>query len=50
MILFDFWRIDSVGGLVGSMAACFLLAFAYEGIKYYKDVLQRSRRTEAFGR
>jgi len=23
VILFDFWRIDSVGGLVGSMFACF---------------------------
>ena len=49
MILFDFWR-NSISGMVGSMAACFLLAFTYEGIKYYKDVLQRSRRLEAFVR
>ena len=39
VILFDFWRIDSVGGLVGSMAVVFLLATAYEGIKFAREFL-----------
>ena len=39
VILFDFWRISTVGGLVGSMIACFVLAVAYEGLKCFRDHL-----------
>lgn len=39
VILFDFWRIDSVGGLLGSMVAVFLMATAYEGIKFAREFL-----------
>ena len=40
-ILFSFWRIDSIGGLVGSMVGCFLLAIIYEGLKFYREHLFR---------
>jgi copper transporter 1 len=40
-ILFEFWKIDSVGGLIGSMIGCFLLAIMYEGLKFYRDHLFR---------
>ena len=42
VILFDFWRINSIGGLVGSMVGCFLLAVFYEGLKFYREYLFRT--------
>lgn len=36
VILFDTWRIDSVGGLIGSMIACFFMGILYEGIKFFR--------------
>ena len=42
VILFDFWRINSIGGLVGSMVGCFLLAIFYEGLKFYREYLFRT--------
>lgn len=45
VILFDFWRIDSVGGLVGSMFACFVLGILYEGIKFARDHVLRTSGT-----
>ncbi len=39
MILFSFWRIDSTGGLIGSMAACMVLGVLFEGIKSLRDFL-----------
>lgn len=38
-ILFDFWRISTVGGLVGSCIGIFLLGILYEGIKFYREFL-----------
>lgn len=38
-ILFDFWRISTVGGLVGSCIGIFLLGVLYEGIKFYREFL-----------
>lgn len=35
-ILFEFWKIDSVGGLIGSMIGIFILAMLYEGLKYWR--------------
>ncbi len=40
-ILFEFWKIDSIGGLIGSMVGCFLLAVMYEGLKFYREHLFR---------
>merc|ERR1719273_1988116 len=37
VILFDFWRINSIGGLIGSMIGCFLMGILYEGIKSYRE-------------
>ncbi len=37
VILFDFWRINSLGGLIGSMIGCFLMGILYEGIKSYRE-------------
>lgn len=32
-ILFEWWKITDVGGLIGSMIAIFFLAFFYEALK-----------------
>jgi len=37
VILFDFWRVSTIGGLVGSMIGCFLMGVLYEGIKSYRE-------------
>merc|ERR1719367_1278330 len=39
VILFDFWSISTVGGLIGSMVGCFLLGILYEGLKFYREFL-----------
>ena len=41
MILFDFWRINTLGGLIGSMVACFVLGILYEFIKSYREYWMR---------
>jgi copper transporter 1 len=33
-VLFESWKVTSVGGLVGSMIAIFFIAVLYEGLKY----------------
>lgn len=38
-ILFSWWHIETVAGLIGSMIAIFLLALLYEGLKYYREYL-----------
>ena len=37
VILFDFWRISTLGGLIGSMIGCFIMGVLYEGIKSYRE-------------
>ena len=39
VILFDFWRISSLGGLIGSMVGCFLLGVLYEAFKFLREYL-----------
>ena len=41
VILFDFWRINTLGGLIGSMVACFVLGIVYEFIKSYREYWMR---------
>jgi len=41
VILFDFWRINTLGGLIGSMVACFVLGIIYEFIKSYREYWMR---------
>ncbi|TRY74947.1 hypothetical protein TCAL_01265 [Tigriopus californicus] len=41
VILFDFWRISTIWGLLGSMVAVFILSVAYEGIKLLREYLFR---------
>lgn len=38
-ILFEDWKISSVGGLIGSMIGIFIMAALYEGLKYYREYL-----------
>ncbi|XP_032666199.1 high affinity copper uptake protein 1 isoform X2 [Odontomachus brunneus] len=38
-VLFDNWRITSIGGLVGSMIGIVIMAALYEGLKYYREYL-----------
>lgn len=41
VILFDWWTISNVGGLIGSMVGIFVLAMLYEGLKYWREDLMR---------
>ncbi|KAL7632784.1 UNVERIFIED_CONTAM: hypothetical protein RMT77_016908 [Armadillidium vulgare] len=40
-ILFYGWKTSTVGGLIGSMVGIFLIAFFYEGLKYFREYLFR---------
>ncbi|XP_031569689.1 high affinity copper uptake protein 1-like [Actinia tenebrosa] len=40
-ILFKGWSVDTVGGLVGSCIAMFILAALYEGLKVSRELLKR---------
>jgi len=43
IILFSFWTINSIGGLIGSMIGIFLTATLYEGLKVFREfLLQRT--------
>ncbi|CAJ0594084.1 unnamed protein product [Cylicocyclus nassatus] len=42
VILFDFWRIDSLSGLILSFIAIFIMGAMYEGIKWFRVFLQMS--------
>lgn len=47
VILFDWWRINTYGGLVASMFACVVLAILYEVLKVYREhVIWRRNRIE----
>ena len=37
VILFDWWRINTYGGLVASMLACVALGILYEALKAYRE-------------
>jgi len=39
-VLFESWKVSSVGGLVGSMIGIFIMAALYEGLKYYRYCVQ----------
>jgi len=46
-ILFSFWTINSVGGLIGSMIGIFLASLLYEGLKVFREyLLQRTLVSE----
>merc|ERR1711892_279897 len=47
VILFSFWRISSVGGLVGSMIGCFLLGVLSEGLKFFREFMLRQEYRSA---
>ncbi|XP_059484342.1 high affinity copper uptake protein 1 isoform X2 [Neocloeon triangulifer] len=38
-VLFDCWKVRSVGSLIGSMIGIMILAALYEGLKYYREYL-----------
>ncbi|KAK5650343.1 hypothetical protein RI129_001372 [Pyrocoelia pectoralis] len=38
-VLFDSWKFETVGGLIGSMIGIFFMAALYEGLKYYREYL-----------
>ena len=47
VILFDWWRISTYGGLVASMFACVVLAILYEFLKVYREhVIWKRNRIE----
>ncbi|KAG5327817.1 COPT1 protein, partial [Acromyrmex heyeri] len=39
VVLFENWKISSVGGLIGSMIGIAIMAALYEGLKYYREYL-----------
>lgn len=38
-ILFEEWKVTTVGGLIGSIIGIFLLAMLYEGLKFFREYL-----------
>ncbi|XP_011346502.1 high affinity copper uptake protein 1 isoform X2 [Ooceraea biroi] len=38
-VLFDSWRISSIGSLIGSIIGIIIMAALYEGLKYYREYL-----------
>ncbi|XP_076232358.1 copper transporter 1A isoform X2 [Calliopsis andreniformis] len=38
-VLFESWKISSVGSLIGSMIGIMIMAALYEGLKYYREYL-----------
>ncbi|XP_008555745.1 high affinity copper uptake protein 1 isoform X2 [Microplitis demolitor] len=38
-ILFESWKISTMGGLIGSMIGIIIMAALYEGLKYYREYL-----------
>ncbi|KAL0112934.1 hypothetical protein PUN28_012289 [Cardiocondyla obscurior] len=38
-VLFENWKISSIGGLIGSMIGIAIMAALYEGLKYYREYL-----------
>ncbi len=45
VILFSFWRVDSLGGFLVALFVTFVLAILYEGIKAFRD-WEFSRRSQ----
>ncbi|KAK7790728.1 hypothetical protein R5R35_007965 [Gryllus longicercus] len=39
IVLFNTWKVTSVGSLIGSMIGIFIMAALYEGLKYYREYL-----------
>ncbi|XP_018359731.1 PREDICTED: high affinity copper uptake protein 1 isoform X3 [Trachymyrmex cornetzi] len=39
VVLFENWKISSIGGLIGSMIGIAIMAALYEGLKYYREYL-----------
>ncbi|XP_026288683.1 high affinity copper uptake protein 1-like [Frankliniella occidentalis] len=39
MVVFDFWKVTDDGSMAYSWFIIFVLAFLYEGLKYYRDYL-----------
>lgn len=39
VILFDQWKVETTGGMIGSMLVIALMAVLYEGLKYYREYL-----------
>ena len=37
-VLFEWWKISDVGGLIGSMIGIYILAVLYEGLKYARYI------------
>ncbi|XP_015605806.1 high affinity copper uptake protein 1 isoform X2 [Cephus cinctus] len=38
-VLFESWKVSSVGGLIGSFIGILIMAALYEGLKYYREYL-----------
>lgn len=49
MILFPSWATTEVGAFVGAVIGFFLLAFAYEGLKYGRELLHFSDASKRGG-
>ena len=46
-VLFKFWQITDVGSMAYSFVIIFLLAFLYEGLKYFRSAKQEGSPTDA---
>ena len=45
VILFDFWRINTLFGLIASMVACFMFSIFHECLKVYLENCKRETVT-----
>ncbi|XP_065885097.1 high affinity copper uptake protein 1-like [Dysidea avara] len=48
-VLFEGWDVDSVGAMVGTFFAIFVMALLYEGLKVFREVLHRNK-SKMFGK
>uniref|UniRef100_A0A0A9WI35 Copper transport protein n=1 Tax=Lygus hesperus TaxID=30085 RepID=A0A0A9WI35_LYGHE len=48
VILFDFWRISTISGLLFSMVLVFIAGVFYEGIKFYRCYLEQKERASNY--
>ncbi|KAF6205197.1 hypothetical protein GE061_019364 [Apolygus lucorum] len=48
VILFDFWRISTISGLLFSMVLVFIAGIFYEGIKFYRCYLEQKERASNY--
>ncbi len=46
-MLFEFWKTKQTGAFIASLIIIFIMAFVYEGLKFWRDkMLQKHRQKD----